>query len=598
MSFHPSGPQATASIERSSPEFDAEKNQPVVDHAVKDDSSTNEYDIDGEKVQEFQRGVERVRVITAIWSKKTLVLMFVLLYLVHFIDMLQNYVDSGLNAFITSSFGAHGLLTIGGVVASSLGGCAPLTLAKIIDIWGRVEGFLFMLVVCVAGMIVKAVCTNVQSYIGGHILYWTGHIGLLYVIDVMCADITTLKNRMIIFGINQTPRIAATFAAPKIVDDFYYGSAGWRWAFGTFIIVLVAVSIPCMAVMLYMYNKARKAGLVKKESSGRTAIASIQYYLVQLDILGLILIMAAMTLFLLPFTLVAYAPNGWKTPYIIAMIVLGILLFPTFGLYEKYVAPVPFLPWKYLKERTIVGSCLLYGVMFLSVMCWNNYYYSYLLVVHRASVLHAGYVLNAFSLTSAFFAPIVGLGISWTGNFKWIAMTGAPITLLGTCLLIPYRTPDTSLGVLAVTQFLVGLGTGIFATCGQLAVMAPVTHQQIASVNALWGLFGGFGAAIGMSIAGALWNNIVPGKLLELLPEESKDQASTIFGSMVVQASYLDGTPERDAIVATYAHIQRLMVITGACFIPLCVASVFIWKNINVKKLEEERGKQTKGNVF
>lgn len=204
------------------------------------------------------------------------------LYLIHFVDMLQNYIDSGLNPYITSAFGSHGLLTVGTVVSTALGGCAPLTLAKVIDIWGRVEGFCFMLLVCVAGMIVKAVCKNVQSYIGGHILYWTGHIGLLYVIDVMCADITSLKNRMIIFGINQTPRIAATFAGPALVDKFLYGP-GWRWAFGAFIIILVACSIPAMGVMLYMYRKARQAGYAQKERSGRSAFESVKHYTIEFD---------------------------------------------------------------------------------------------------------------------------------------------------------------------------------------------------------------------------------------------------------------------------------------------------------------------------
>jgi|SRR5690242_3401205 len=302
--------------------------------------------------------------------------------------------------------------------------------------------------------------------------------------------------------------------------------------------------------------------------------------------------------FSLPFTLVSYAPNGWKTPYIIAMIILGILLFPMFALHELYLAPKPFLPWKYLKEPTIIGSCVLYGVMFISVFCWNGMYNSYLQVVHRQSVQHAGYIVNAFSLTSSISAPLIGLVISYTGNYKWLAMSGVPITLLGTALLIPYRQPNSPVGVLAFTQVLVGLGTGIFAQCGILAVMAPVTHQQIASVSALWGLFGGFGAGIGFAIAGAIWNGVTPGKLYELLPEESKNQSALIFGDVITQMSFLDGTPERDAVVGAYAHSQRLMVIAGAATVPLCIASIWVWRNINVKKLEAQHGTQTKGLVF
>jgi hypothetical protein len=85
---------------------------------------------------------------------------------------------------------------------------------------------------------------------------------------------------------------------------------------------------------------------------------------------------------------------------------------------------------------------------------------------------------------------------------------------------------------------------------------------------------------------------------LELLPEESKADAPLIFGNITMQMMFVDGSLERDAVVGAYAHSQRLMVITGACFVPLCILSIFIWKNINVKKLEQERGKQTKGLVF
>jgi hypothetical protein len=308
--------------------------------------------------------------------------------------------------------------------------------------------------------------------------------------------------------------------------------------------------------------------------------------------------MFAFCLFMLPFTLQGYAPNGWKTDYIIAMIVLGILLFPAFVCYEIWLAPVQFLPWKYLKQGTILGSCLLYGVMFLSVFCWNAYFNSYLQVVHRQSITHAGYILNSFSLTSSVFGPLIGMLISYTGNFKYIAYSGVPITLLGTALLIPFRTPDTNPGVLAFTQVLVGLGTGIFATCGHLAVMAPVTHQQLAVVNALWGLFGGFGSSIGYSIAGAMWNSILPSELHRRLPDESKHLSRAIFGDIELQMSYADGTLEREAIVGAFAHVQRLMVIAGVAFMPLCIASIFVWKNINVRKLEEEKGKQTKGMVF
>lgn len=111
-------------------------------------------------------------------------------------------------------------------------------------------------------------------------------------------------------------------------------------------------------------------------------------------------------------------------------------------------------------------------------------------------------------------------------------------------------------------------------------------------------MFGSVGASIGLAIAGALWNNILPAELTRRLPEESKNMSAQIFGDIVLQMSYPDGSPERDAIVGAYGDVMRKMVIAGAAFMPLIVASIYIWRNINIKKLEEEKGSQTKGNVW
>lgn len=167
-------------------------------------------------------------------------------------------------------------------MSSALAGCIPLATAKVIDVFGRVEGFFLMLLIVLVGMALKAACDNVQTYIAGSVLYWGGHIGVLYVTDVMAADITSLKNRMIIFTINGTPRIASAFAGPAIADLFRT-KGNWRWAFGAFIIIFTAFSVPAMAVMIYMFRKAKAAGVIQKQKSGRNAFQSISYYFVQFD---------------------------------------------------------------------------------------------------------------------------------------------------------------------------------------------------------------------------------------------------------------------------------------------------------------------------
>ncbi|OBT96236.1 hypothetical protein VE01_05816 [Pseudogymnoascus verrucosus] len=552
------------------------------------------YDSDGKS---WHDGVLRIRAITTMWSKKSMWSMFALLWLISFVDIIQNALDYSLNPYITSSFASHGLMNVSSVMSSAVGACTPLALAKIIDIWGRVEGFTFMLIICVIGMILKATTHSVQQYVGAHVLYWTGHIGMMYVINVMVSDMTTLRNRAILFAVNGLPRVASTFLGPRIGQAFY-DNLNYRWAFGAFSIILVGCSIPAMGLMVFMYRKADRAGLVKKhESSGRKWYQSILHYAIEIDVLGILLICGAVILTTIPFSLIYYAPQGWKTPYIIAMLVLGVLLYPAFWLYEVTLAPKQFLDFRYLKNGTILGSCFLYGVMFLSTFTWNAYLYSFIQVVYLLDISTANYVVNSYSLTSTVLSPIVAFIISYTGNFKWVAYSGVPIMLLGTALILPFRTAE-NVGLVALTQVVVGLGAGIFATCSSIAIMVPVTHEEFAAVNALSSLFGGFGASIGSAIAGAIWNNVAPGELLRRLPTGSKDQAAKIFGDINVQIALPIGSLEREAIVGTYRHVMKLMTITGVCLMPLCAISIFFWKNVNIRKLEEEKGKQTKGTVL
>lgn len=196
--------------------------------------------------------------------------------------MLLVSVQSTLNPFITSSFEKHGLLASVSIVATILSGCSTLTLAKIVDVWGRIEGFLFMLLVVVVALIMKATCKNMEAYVAAHTLYWTGHIGMIYCVEVMLADMTTLGNRMIMFSINNTPTIASTFAGPKIADLFF-SNLNFRWAFGAFAIMLVGVSLPVVVIMLFMERKSVKAGFLTKEKSGRSVLESIKYHLIEFD---------------------------------------------------------------------------------------------------------------------------------------------------------------------------------------------------------------------------------------------------------------------------------------------------------------------------
>jgi MFS family permease len=204
------------------------------------------------------------------------------LWLVSFAAAFLGAVEGALSPYVTSAFSSHGLLSTISIASRVIGGVVTLAIGKFINIRGRRDGFIAGLLLVIIGMIMKATCQNVETYAAAQVFYWVGHVTIGFVIDVFVADITTLRNRMIIFALNSTPNIITTFAGPRVAELFYYQS-NFRWAFGAFCIILVGVSIPVIAILYTQERKAKQLGLIATEKSGRSLVENIKYYVVEFD---------------------------------------------------------------------------------------------------------------------------------------------------------------------------------------------------------------------------------------------------------------------------------------------------------------------------
>lgn len=142
-------------------------------------------------------------------------------------------------------------------------------------------------------------------------------------------------------------------------------------------------------------------------------------------------------------------------------------------------------------------------------------------------------------------------------------------------------------------QIFIGAGGAVISICTDIAMMAMVPHEDVATVLAFQHVFGSIGSAMGSTISGAIWTNLMPGKIRKYLPDNLKDQWQEIYGDMTKQTSYPKGSAARDGIIQAYGDVQRILCITGVCFVPLIFVTMAFWKNVNLRKV-----KQTAGNVF
>lgn len=140
-----------------------------------------------------------------------------------------------------------------------------------------------MTALCTIGLILMAVCRNVETYAAAQVFYWVGYNGMGYVVNIFLADTTSLRNRMIMFGLNSTPFIATVFAGPHIAQLFHSRST-FRWAFGYFSVITPVIAIPVATVFIYNNYKAKRMGLIPPRfSSYRTALQTVYYYAREFD---------------------------------------------------------------------------------------------------------------------------------------------------------------------------------------------------------------------------------------------------------------------------------------------------------------------------
>ncbi|KAL5336299.1 hypothetical protein BJX70DRAFT_400800 [Aspergillus crustosus] len=112
-------------------------------------------------------------------------------------------------------------------------------------------------------------------------------------------------------------------------------------------------------------------GLIPKRESNRSVPQSILHYAKEFDLLGVFIFALGMALFLLAFNLYSKQPGEWRSPLIICFLIFGGLLIISFILYEKYLAPVTFIPWPLLKTRTVIFTYTMAISLYIAWYVWD-----------------------------------------------------------------------------------------------------------------------------------------------------------------------------------------------------------------------------------
>ncbi|KAI1084955.1 hypothetical protein F5B20DRAFT_121463 [Whalleya microplaca] len=555
------------------------------------DGSFNEKDIEvPTPTEELQYGVQLAEATLKVWTRNHLIAAYVLMWLVNFVQAFASGCSSTFTVYVTSSFQAHSLTATTSILATLMAGLIKLPYAKVLDIFGRPQGFILAVCSITMGLIMMAACQNVYTYCAAQVFYQMGYNCIDFTVSIFIADTSQLKNRAFMFAYASTPWLITVWAygpaCERMLDTF-----GYRWGFGIWAIVVPVVCSPLAALFLYNARKAEKMGLVHVTPHGRGVVDNLLHYAVEFDVIGLLTLATGLALFLLSFSLYANQADTWRSPLIICFLIFGGLLVIAFGFWERYLAPKTFIPWWILKNRTVFFTYTMVASLYLPWYIWDSYFYSLNIVLFNQSVTNATYIGNIYTVGSCVWSLVVGVVIHYYGRLRPLATYfGVPMTILGVALMIHFRQPDVNIGFIVMCQIFVAFGGGTLVICEQMTVMAVSKHENIPAVLAVEGLVANVGGAIGLSIASAMWQGIFPVKLAEYLPAEAQADFANIYGDITVQSSYPIGSPTRNAINQSYGDTQKLMLIAATCLYAITWASTFMWENINVKKIKQFEG--------
>ncbi|KIY46936.1 MFS general substrate transporter [Fistulina hepatica ATCC 64428] len=528
-------------------------------------------------------GVKRIEAISATFTKWTKVFLFFGIFFIAYAYGLDGTVRYTYQTYATNSYATHSLLATVNVLRSVIAAAAQPTLAKLMDVFGRFEILIVSIVFYLIGKslrtIVEASSNGVRAFSGGAILYQIGYTAVQLLAEVIVGDTTTLRNRVLFSFVPAAPFIINAWISGNVTEAVL-AQTTWRWGIGMWALIYFVCAMPLCFTLWYGAYKAELSGTLapyKTPFQQLGFVDLVKQLFWQLDVIGVILVIAVFALILVPFTIAGSTRDEWATGHIIAMLVIGVCCIPVLAFWQTK-AKHPLIPFRLLKDRGVWAAL---GIAMLLNCSWylqGEYLYTVLVVAFNMSIDAATCLTNVYSFVSV----VVGIGLGFVVRYvrylKPFIVFGVALFMVAFGLLIRYRGGESTSSHAAVigAQVVLGFGGGLFAYPTQASIQAGAKHEHLAIITSLYLASYQIGSALGSSISGAIWTNVLPGQLEERL--NNATLAAEVYESpLTVGVSYAMHTPERQAIVSAYKHTQRLLCITGICLcIPLLMFSLLL----------------------
>jgi len=467
---------------------------------------------------------------------RALVLIMMALFLALFAANLDTTILATAIPYITNEFG-----TIKDV--SWYAAAIMLVSASFQSTWGKVfkyfpikTTFLISILIFEIGSLVCAVAPSSTSLVAGRAIAGLGASGVTAGVFILIAFSAPPKYVPAFMGLGGATYALASLAGP-LLGGVLTQSATWRWCFW--------INLPIGGV-----TAAIVAVVYKTPKAARPQPATPREKLLQMDLGGTALIMAAVVCFILAFQW-GGSFKAWSDSAVVGTMVGFVLISALFVGNELYMGDRAILEPRLMKVRRIWANCA--HVFFVSGGFFILIYYLpiFFQSVQGLSPTASG-VRNLPINVGCFLSIASGFVVSVYGRL-WAPLmaAGSAVATVGAGLIYTLGL-DTSPGEYIGYQVVAGIGTGMTLQIPLMANQAAVMPMDISSVSAITLFFQIIGGSFSVACAQAAFTTTLvkrtavhapavhPARLLHLGATQLRDHFSAGELQGVLRA-YMDG---------------------------------------------------------
>ncbi len=313
---------------------------------------------------------------------------------------------------------------------------------KLSDLFGRKVIFIIGVSLFLVGSALSGAAQSMNMLIAFRAFQGLGAGALLPIAIAVVGDLFTPRERGKWQGVTGAVFGISSIVGP-VVGGWLTEYASWRWIF----YVNVPIGIVALVVLIFLMPSLRR---------GTTQVS--------IDYVGAVLLIVGSVPLLLGFTW-AGTQYAWLSPQIIGLFAFSVVALTAFILYEAWLEQrkgQPIIEPSLFKNSIFTVSTIVTVVFGMSL--FGSIFFIPLFVqgVLGTSITNSGLILTPLTLTSVLGSILSGQLVSRLGRYKWVAITGMIISIVGSLLLLRLGLQSTNNDVLIAMLVLgFGMGTGM-----------------------------------------------------------------------------------------------------------------------------------------